>query len=93
MGLRGETTGNAGKVRGKTAGGRRQAAPPKLPGEKSVRGTDKTVPVAPEPRSRVPEHPTDPHAVDQRDQFVGTDALRERGSARRTNRPGNRGGK
>jgi hypothetical protein len=49
----------------------------KTAGEKSVRGTDKTVPMAPAPRSRVPDHPTDPHAIDQRDQFVGTDTLRE----------------
>lgn len=43
------------------------------PGEKAVEKTDSDVPVAPEPQPAVPDHPTDPAAIDQRKQFTGTD--------------------
>lgn len=45
----------------------------KIADERAVRETDQTVPVRPAKKPGVPEHPTDPAAVDQRKQFSGTD--------------------
>ena len=60
--------------------------PPSIPGEKRVKETDASVPVAP-PRRRRGTHdgPTDPAAIDRRKQFSGTDepADPKRGTARR----------
>ena len=60
-------------------GGRTKVGAPKgrgssdirLPGEKAVRGTEKSVPVKPAPDN--PGGPTNPAAVDRRRQIVGTD--------------------
>jgi hypothetical protein len=72
------TEGTAGRGRG---GGTGRPAPakvrpedaPRIPGEKSVRRTGATVPVAPPKRSRKAEQPMPPAAVDHRRQVVGTD--------------------
>ncbi len=51
-----------------------KAPPPSIRGEKRVRATKASVPVAP-PRRQSGTHdgPTDPAAVDQRREFIGTD--------------------
>ncbi len=59
----------SGKVEGK--GGASEDI--RLPGEKAVRETGESIPVKPEPRDGAPDHPTDPAAVDQRRQVIGTD--------------------
>ena len=45
----------------------------RLPGEKSVRSTSKSVPVKPGGKGGGSDGPTDPAAVDRRRQIVGTD--------------------
>lgn len=53
----------------------------RLPGEKAVRGTKKSVPV--KPASDNPGGPSDPAAVDRRRQIVGTDDPGGRSGKRR----------
>src|SRR5688500_7754212 len=70
-GARGRSSGGgtgrvaAAKVRPKDA--------PKIPGERSVRRTGATVPVAPPRRSARADEPMPAEAVDHRRQVVGTD--------------------
>ena len=45
----------------------------RLPGEKSVRATSKSLPVKPGRKRGGADAPTDPAAVDRRRQIVGTD--------------------
>jgi hypothetical protein len=53
---------------------RDKAQPPAIRGEKRVKETNATVPVAPARRRRgTPDGPTDPAAIDRRKQFSGTD--------------------
>jgi hypothetical protein len=58
----------------------------RLPGEKAVRGTSKSVSV--KPPSDTPGGPSDPAAVDQRRQIVGTDDPGGRSEKRRGGRGG-----
>ena len=44
--------------------------PPRLPGEKAVRATNKTVGVKPAKASRATRTPLDPNAIDRRKQIV-----------------------
>ena len=44
--------------------------------EAFVEETNSTVPVKPEPKSKIPDHPDNPAAVDRRRQVVGTDEKR-----------------
>jgi hypothetical protein len=67
-------------------GGAAAAKAPAIRGEKRVRETDATVPVAPARRRRgMHDGPTEPAAVDRRKQFSGTDepADPKRGTAKR----------
>jgi hypothetical protein len=53
---------------------RDNAQPPAIRGEKRVKQTNATVPVAPARRRRgTHDGPTDPAALDRRKQFTGTD--------------------
>src|SRR3954465_3138963 len=53
---------------------RDKAPPPSIRGEKRVKETNATVPVAPARRRRgTHDGPTDPAAIDRRKQFSGTD--------------------
>ncbi len=65
----------------KTGGGARKR-PTKseiqIPGEKAIRGTDQSLPVKPPKRSKVADRPTDPAAVDQRRQIIGTDEPKDK---------------
>lgn len=74
----------------KSGGGRRtKVGTPKgrgssnirLPGEKAVPGTEKSIPVKPAVEN--PGGPSDPAAVDRRRQIVGTDDPGERTGKRR----------
>ena len=65
--------GAGGQVTTRKAAGHAPPAP-QLPGEKAVRHTDATVPVAPPPKESPEEQTPIPlPAVDQRRQIVGTD--------------------
>jgi hypothetical protein len=59
----------------KSRGGRTDI---QLPDEKSVKPTDRTLPVKPPKRARKPERPTAAPAVDRRRQIVGTDEPKNR---------------
>ena len=67
---------------------RRNAQPPAIRGEKQVKETDATVPLAP-PRRRRGTHdgPTDPAAIDRRKQFSGTDEPADAKSGKSSRRP------
>ena len=68
--------------------------PPAIRGEKRVKETDATVPVAPAPRRRgMRNGPTDPKAVDRRKEFTGTDqpADEKRGKTAQSPGGGNAG--
>ena len=59
---------------GKAAG--RKVAPPRIRGEKFVKGTEQTLPVARTRKSAVEKSPMPVEAMDHRMQVTGTDELR-----------------
>lgn len=60
----------------KTTTTRSTAKPPSIRGEKRVKETNASVPVAPARRARGRhDGPTDPAAIDRRRQVIGTDEL------------------
>ena len=68
----------------RTSSSRGGAQPPSIRGEKRVKETDSTIPVA-APRRKRGRHdgPTDPAAIDHRKQITGTDELgNEKGGTR-----------
>ena len=66
-------TGAAAPLPRGTAASTRRQAPLQLPGEKAVKPTKQTVPVAPRRRSPGAEEPMPEAAVDHRRQVIGTD--------------------
>jgi len=72
-----ETGATAPLPRRATSGSRRKA-PLQLPGEKAVKPTKQTVPVAPRRRAPGDAEPMPTAAIDRRRQVIGTDDKRPR---------------
>jgi hypothetical protein len=66
-------TGATGPLPSGAAGSMRGQAPLQLPGEKAVKPTKQTVPVAPKRRSPGADEPLPDAAVDRRRQVIGAD--------------------
>ena len=70
------------------------ARPPSIRGEKRVRKTAAAVPVGPARRARgTHDGPTDPAAIDHRNQVTGTDELRDAGGKQPRQRGGGNAGR